>query len=174
MSNNSASPSAPTTNKKSSGEQLCEQGCVEYRIRLIRKQLDGLFSGYSPDFGTRVNQILQHSQTTDQTMLDGWSKVGHGDAVRSPRIDLIRANESTMSPLGVACLISYARGYLDELETMQSVAQRLLTPTPSQTSAPTAPTPQYDQHPATRPKRGRSPSPAHKGPAPSHPSCPAP
>jgi len=129
MSNNSASPSVPTTSKESSSEQLCEQRCVEVRIRLIRKQLEGLFTGYSPDFGSRVNKILQHSPPTDQATLDAWIRIGHGDAVRSPRIDLIRANESTMSPLGVACLISYARGYLDELETIQAVAQRVLTQT---------------------------------------------
>jgi len=152
MSNNSASPFVPSTNEESSGEQLCEQRSVESRIRLIRKQLDGLFTGYSPAFGSRVNEILQHSPPTDQAMLDAWSRIGHGDAVRSPRIDLLRANESTMSPLGVACLISYARGYLDELETMQSIAQRLLTP-----PAPLPPTTQTTESsvpdPSPRPRR---------------------
>ena len=124
-SNKSASPHAASTNGESKGEQRGESGGISHRLRVIRRQLEGLCSGYSPAFGNRVQELLQHSPPTDQAMLDAWTRIGHGDAARSPRIDLIHANESSVSPLGVACLVSYARGYLDELEQLQAAAQTL-------------------------------------------------
>ena len=128
MSNNFITHAAPPTSPVPKCEQVGEQDRIGSRIRLINKQLAGLFTGYSPAFGDRVNEILQHSPPTDQAMLDAWARIGHGDAIRSPRIDLIHANESSVSPLGVACLISYARGYLDELETIQASTRAAMTP----------------------------------------------
>lgn len=170
MSNNSAKPLASTTSPVPSGEQNGELNGITGRIRVVRRQLDGLFTGYSPAFGARVNEILDHSPPTDVAMLEAWSRIGHGDAARGPRIDLIRANEATMSPLGVACLINYARGYLDELEAVQAATLAVALPTRSRTSEPTSERSDCVQNPSTQPKRGTCPSRVRTRPAPTTPA----
>lgn len=150
-----------TTSQVQMCVQLGVQSGISARVRLVRKQLDGLFTGYSPAFGDKVHEILGRTEGNDAAMLDAWSRIGHKDAQRSPRIDLLRANESTMSPVGVACLISYARGYLDELETIQAA-------TSAAVKAPESSTPTT----LTSGSHESDQTPKPPGSSPGRPSCP--
>lgn len=157
MSNNFINHAAAAPCEVPTCEQLGEQDRLAGRIRLVNKQLAGLFTGYSPAFGNRVTEILDHSPPTDQAMLDAWARIGHQDAHRGPRIDLIQANESTMSAMGVACLISYARGYLDELETIQAATVAAVAPPPPAGPDVKAQTSAEDPHPNPKPRPAKRP-----------------
>jgi len=165
---------AATTSPVPSCAQLCEKTGISQRLRVIRKQLEGLFSGYSPAFGDAVHEILGKTESNTQAMLQAWRRIGHNDAFRNPRVDLLRANESTMSPMGVACLISYARGYLDCLETVEAAAMAVDTATAPQEPQLIAQTSDEDPHPNLTPhpaKRPQSPTgqtclPSHRPPSP--------
>jgi len=174
MSNNFINHVAPPTSQVPKREQVGELERIGNRIRVVNSQLTSLSTGYSPEFGARVHAILHLSAPRDQAMLDAWSRIGHGDAQRSPRVDLIRANESSVSPMGAACLISYAKGYLDELEAIRAATSAVVGATPSQTSEPTSVILPQMPSSATRSQPSRSPSPGPSQEKSNHPSLATP
>jgi hypothetical protein len=114
--NNSATAAAATPCPVQNSVQQCEQAAKKSSREVVLQSLTRLSTGCSQAFQARVHEYLTAAKQSDQMMLDAWTRIGHQDCLRSPRVDLLKTNEQTMSPLGVACLISYARGWLDEID----------------------------------------------------------
>lgn len=95
----------------------------------IRKQLERLFNGCSPLDSNAVRQYLQTPTSENSMMLEAWSRCGRADRGRTISLDLSAAARSTVTPFGIACLICYARAWIDEAEAIalaeaQPVAQK--------------------------------------------------
>jgi len=98
----------------------CEQPASNSPAVSYPPVLPDLFAGCSPDVMTRAKRVLDQAQGMDRALLDGWRKVGREDARRPARPDWKRAAGTTMSPLGIACLLEYARAYEDERTAMRA------------------------------------------------------
>lgn len=114
--NNSEAPRAagvyPTLRGEEVWDQLGRGKCIaETRVAIVR-----LLADCSPAFASDVSRHLHSPTPRDETLLDGWSRCGRADSERSPRMDLRRASVSAMTPLGVACLVRYARAWVDASE----------------------------------------------------------
>jgi hypothetical protein len=53
-------------------------------------------------------------------LLDAWARCGRNDHQRTVDIRLNEQARRTMTPLGLACLVSYARAWLDEAEAREA------------------------------------------------------
>lgn len=84
----------------------------------IRKQLETLCTSFSEDFHTHVSAYLSDSTGPDRILLDTWARFGRLDRSRTVNVELNGEARRTVSALGVACLISYARAWLDESERL--------------------------------------------------------
>lgn len=82
-----------------------------------REQLSGLFAGCSPEHNDTIHQYLESPAEEDRWLLDGWAKCGRNDHGRSIRVELSEIGRNTVSPFGVACLVRYCRGWIDEAES---------------------------------------------------------
>lgn len=91
---------------------------------------EGLLAGCDPVILPVVHSYLDDADPDDQMFLDAWEKCGRGDAHTGMRVELRRAARQTLTPLGIACLVRYARGLEDELAAMAprvEASQGLLT-----------------------------------------------
>lgn len=70
-----------------------------------------------------VERYLHAPAGTDIYLLDAWERVGRKDAARSSRVSFTRTTASTMTPLGLACLVRYARGFADERDALKMVKE---------------------------------------------------
>lgn len=80
--------------------------------------LPELFAGCAPEVMAAAKVHLDHATGTDRALLDGWRKVGREDAHRPARPNWTHTAERTMTPLGIACLLEYARAFDDERTAM--------------------------------------------------------
>jgi hypothetical protein len=89
-----------------------------YKARLIhtRQELHNLFSGCTPLDNRLIHQYLNKPSTADQMMLDAWAKCGRNDQERTVDLRIGDTARRTMTPLGLACLIRYARAWIDAAE----------------------------------------------------------
>jgi len=128
---------------------------VHYKAVIhVREQLDGLFAGCSPAIRIVIGQYLDTPREEDRWLLDAWEKCGRHDLGRSLKLDLTSTARSTLTALGVACLIRYCRGWLDEAEARtEAIRSKVLAA--SQGSRPKAPgerSPAKRQRARQRPK----------------------
>lgn len=77
-----------------------------------------LFAGCSPEVMARAKEYVDHATGTDRALLDGWCKVGREDAHRPARPAWSQTATRTMTALGIACLLQYARAFDDERTAM--------------------------------------------------------
>lgn len=75
-----------------------------------------LFTGVDALVMRHVTEHLERPTQSDAMMLDAWERVGRQDAGRGQRAGYRNTIGKSMTPLGIACLIRYARGYQDQLE----------------------------------------------------------
>lgn len=115
--NKSVNPSTAATSKNGSSEQPCGLGEGSRELLAVRKQLEQLLTTYSPAANPDIHRYLENPPEADRILLDAWAKCGRNDRQRSIDLRLTDVARSTMSPLGIACLIRYARGWVDEAET---------------------------------------------------------
>jgi hypothetical protein len=143
-----------------------EYGVLNKALMRTREQLEDLFTGCSPENDATIRQYLDSPKEVDRWLLDGWEKCGRNDRGRTVRVELSEVGRKTMTPLGIACLVRYCRGWIDEAETkveaMRLEVERLASDPPQ--DSPTAP----DQAPT--PKQRRSPKVAAAHPRHSKPS----
>lgn len=170
--NNRVTTAKATPSKRRASVQLCEQAVHKATLAVIHSRLGQLYTACSPAFSARVHEYLNAASPTDRMMLDAWSNIGHQDAKRSPRVDILRTNEQTMTPLGVACLISYARGWIDEQDARTAAPPKVKTRTgPSSPTKDQAdlgiPVPQAMQPARTEGHQSCPTTPRSK-----HPECP--
>ena len=83
----------------------------------IRADLHNLFAGCSPLDNRAIHQYLTSPSDADRMMLDAWARCGRNDRKRTVDLRLTEIARKTMTPLGLACLITYARAWIDEAES---------------------------------------------------------
>lgn len=99
-----------------------EQEVRRLRIVSVNKVLASLLAGLSPADHQLVHNYLEHPSAAASAMLDAWARCGRGDGARQPSIDMTRTAKATLTPLGVACLVRYARAWVDAAEASLMVA----------------------------------------------------
>jgi hypothetical protein len=97
-------------------------------LTLIRNQLTQLSTDCSPQFRQQLEHYLEGPSATDEALLDAWAKCGRNDRSRCVNLRLTEVARNTISPLGMACLIRYARAWLDEAEARASQLEAVATP----------------------------------------------
>jgi len=120
-SNNSATPAIAAPSKRSKGGTTCEQPAREAAAHTIRMQLASLFTGCSLLDSAAVQRHLDSPSDADRILLDAWAKCGRGDRSRTLTLQLTPIAKKTMTPLGLACLVRYARAWLDAHEEAEAL-----------------------------------------------------
>jgi hypothetical protein len=95
-------------------ELIGEQPVNIPNAQVVHKVLTELQTGHSPEFSRQVEEYLTATEGNDAHLIQAWSRIGHEDWKRQPSASLSAAARTTMTPLGIACLVAYARGYEDE------------------------------------------------------------
>lgn len=93
------------------------------RVINTREELTKLVAGCPPDVYQLVEGYLTTTDAHDKMLLAAWAKCGRNDRKRSVSLRLSEAAASTVSPLGIACLLAYGRAWLDVAEV--DLARRL-------------------------------------------------
>lgn len=114
----SASQSAPCAQVEKG--TTCAQAVNNFSACAYPPVLPDLFAGCAQEVMTRAKEHVDHATGTDRALLDGWRKVGREDAHRPRRPEWRRAAANSMTPLGIACLLEYARAYEDEHTAMRA------------------------------------------------------
>lgn len=148
---NVANPAAAATSAKTPGKQLCEQTPLQRRVIAIREDIERLFTGCLPPIDEAIHRWLTEAQGADRALLDAWTTLGARDCRRGQEVRISNTAKNTLTPLGLACLVCYSRGYLDELEAQEAAeakqqavgSYRSPQPSPPENGdgAPTAPRP---------------------------------
>lgn len=94
----------------------CAQAVGNTPTRYNPPVINGLFSKVDAMVLADLHRHLTAPRPPDAYMLDAWERVGRQDALRGDRAYLSRAAATTVSALGLACLIRYARGFEDETD----------------------------------------------------------
>jgi len=118
-SKKSVSISIPVTSDDSAESITSELAVHSKAITQLRAELHNLFTGCSPLENTRVSHYLEHAEGSDRMLLDAWAKCGRNDHRRTVDIRLTEVAKRTMTSLGLACLVAYARAWLDESEARE-------------------------------------------------------
>lgn len=102
-------------------------------LRELRDATNNLLAACDPVVLIHVKHYLETPAEPDRWLLDAWEKIGRRDAGRRTSVDLRAAAARTLTPLGIACLVRYARAWSDELEAQLwavSAARRSSSPPP--------------------------------------------
>jgi len=103
----------------------CEQAVDNTRARKYPPSIPELFTAVDPLVLRVVRGYLEEPSAGDAMMLDAWERVGRLDAARNPRFEITANHLRSMTPLGIACLVRYARGFEDERQALTSSALRV-------------------------------------------------
>lgn len=93
--------------------------------RALREDIDRLLTALTPEVHDAVSTHLQEPAQKDAMLLDAWERAGRRDRGRTPSLSIKCAKQGAFTALGIACLVRYASGWLDEELTI-SVAQGAL------------------------------------------------
>lgn len=115
----SVSISIPVTSDASAESITCELAAHSKAMTQLRTELHQIFTGCSPMENTRVSHYLEKAEGSDRMLLDAWAKCGRSDRRRTVDIRLTEQARRTMTSLGLACLVAYARAWLDESEARE-------------------------------------------------------
>lgn len=99
------------------------------KIKLItraQEDFDKLFLDCEQVIQEAVHNFPGRCSPADQAMLFKWNALGKGDFDRDRRPYFTRAIGQTLTVFGLACLESYARGWLLAAEDWESSLQRTL------------------------------------------------
>ena len=120
MNKSNKSPNTPGTVSYEKRRKLKDGEQVVHRAALIhmREELNSLSTGYDPAIHRVVDNYLHKAGVADTAMLEAWRKVGREDRRRSREMHLTDAVKRTVSPLGIACLIRYCQGWIDQAEAL--------------------------------------------------------
>lgn len=120
----SVTTSFSLTSDELNSVQSCERAVNEKLLADIRTSLTTLPTCSSRVINTAVHQHLTAPTTDNAMLLDGWEKCGRGDFQRKMPVKFRHIEKEVFTALGIACLIRYARGYLDEAEAAVAKVQR--------------------------------------------------
>lgn len=82
----------------------------------IRVELNNLFTGCTPLDHKAIHEYLSNPSESDRMMLDAWARCGRNDRQRTVSLRLTEVARKTVTPMGLACLVRYARAWIDEAE----------------------------------------------------------
>lgn len=102
----------------------CAQPVPKTAVRELPTTEPALLAGCSPEILRLVHQHLESPRPEDRLFLDAWERCGRKDAKGPARVHVSRQAKSTVSALGLACLVRYARGYEDEHQVLELRAER--------------------------------------------------
>jgi hypothetical protein len=94
----------------------CARVVDNQRLVHIRVDVNNLLAGYDPVILRDVHRHLDTPAADDRIFLDAWERCGRNDWHHGQRVGFKQAAKSTLTALGIACLVRYARGYVDEAE----------------------------------------------------------
>lgn len=123
---NSTNPDAPVACTEAQDSTTCELNANSTAIARMRKDIDNLMAGCSQLDHTVISQYLNNPPDGDRMMMDAWRRCGHNDHGRSLNLNLSATAKQTMTPFGMACLIAYARAWLDAAEARQAELRALV------------------------------------------------
>lgn len=126
----SASSTAKRTCVKPAGQQPGEQAVAEKLLVELRVQLQSLSIDCDPVTSRLLTGYLEAPAGPDKAFLDKWEECGRRDARLHLPVSLKNTAKATFTPFGLACLVRYSRGYLDELESMTAGLQQSSYPPP--------------------------------------------
>lgn len=114
--NNSASPAIATASAEETKRVTSALHENNQALIHMRAELHNLLTGCSPLDNRAVHEYLVNASPLDRLMIEAWAKCGRNDRKRTMNINLTESAKKTMTPLGLACLVSYARAWIDETE----------------------------------------------------------
>lgn len=82
----------------------------------MQADINKLSSAFSDGCAQHVHKHLTDPTPSDRVMIEAWAACGRKDSCRKFRLQISEEARKTMTPLGIACLIAYARAYVDALE----------------------------------------------------------
>lgn len=117
----------PRENASKRSDPECEEAGLTLSITTTLKAIEKLMNGLSPSCAQDVQKHLESKNPETVQLLVAWAKAGVRDAGRIPRLDLGPECRRTMTGLGVACLVTYARAWVDTAEVRAAEVRRLLS-----------------------------------------------
>ena len=109
----------------SGSEQSSEQSESECALAAVRKQLADLYASCPPLSSNKIQEYLALDDGADAALIRAWADYGRRDRTRTVDLHLNDVARRTVTPLGYACLIAYARAWLDEAEAIAFAASAL-------------------------------------------------
>lgn len=112
--------SKPTagTSDGSGTRATCEQPVSKTRVRYYSPSSTEILTAIDPVVLRVVHQYLDSPPDKDRMFLDAWERCGRNDAHHGCRVLCSSQARNTMTPLGLACLVRYARGFEDERQAI--------------------------------------------------------
>lgn len=95
-----------------------EEGVNKPRVRSYCPTEGELFAACDPLIDQLVRHYLDAPPAQWAGFLDAWEQCGRRDFRSGQAVNVKQTARNTMTPLGLACLIRYARGYEDELQAL--------------------------------------------------------
>jgi hypothetical protein len=117
----SRSNAAAGTSRRRSKGTTCEQPVSNRADSAYTPTVPDLFAGIDPVVARVAHNYVDNATGADRALLDAWDKIGRADAQRRVQPYFTRTVVNTLTPLGLACLHCYWRGYEDERQA-QAVA----------------------------------------------------
>ena len=114
--NNSGNTFFPTEKRALPTEAEREQEVKRLRIASVGKVIHTLLTGLPQETHRIVHGYLESPKEADRLILDAWARCGSADLTRHPSIDLTSTARASLTPLGLACLVRYARAWIDAAE----------------------------------------------------------
>ena len=116
----SVSPTVATTSTTDKGLATCGQTLPNLAYLRVRRDMDRLLTGCHPSISITVHHYLEKSTGADRALLDAWARFGRRDRAQTVDISVKEAARASLTPLGLACLVSYARAWIDEAESIRA------------------------------------------------------
>jgi len=123
-SNNLITPAAAPPSTPNDGGTTGEQPARDNDAHTIRTQLAEIFTGCSQLDAAALHRHLADPTDAVRPLLDAWAKCGRGDRSRTLKLQLTPIAKRTMTPLGLACLVRYARAWLDAHEEAELLREQ--------------------------------------------------
>jgi hypothetical protein len=117
--NNSVTRIKSMTNTETEILAAGAQAAGNALIARTQRELAALLTACSPDINNAVALYLEKTSGPEAAQLNAWRTVGQRDAKRNFDLNLNETARRTVSSLGMACLIAYARAWLDEHDAQQ-------------------------------------------------------
>lgn len=125
-SNKSVKPRPVDASDKPPEGITCELPEGQKRINSVESAIHRLLDACPQQVVSRLNDYLRETDTEAATLIYAWAECGRRDHQRTPDLVLCPTALRTVTPLGLACLVAYARAWIDEEQAIIARAQQAL------------------------------------------------